>query len=493
VRLVSGARDPPGPNNEWKPALADRIPSPGSAKPAGFARPDATRLVEGPIARTLVLFSLPILATNILQSLDASINAAWIGHLLGTRALTASANVTALLFFLLSISFGLSLAAQILIGQAVGAGDTLQTKRVMGTASIFFGILSLVIAVAGFAIAPLILHVMHTPPDAEPLAAAYLRIIFIAVPAIFLLTFLMMALRGAGDSRTPFFFMLISVILDVGLNPLLIRGFGPVPALGIAGSALATAIAQWLALGLLIAWLYRQGHALCIGRGDFRCLRIDATVLRSLLAKGIPMGLQVVVVSSSMILMISFVDRYGSLTVAAYGACFQLWSYIQMPAFSVGSAVSTMAAQNIGAGRWDRVNRIAWAGVTFNVLLTGALVAAVTFSDNAAFSLFLAGNAQAIAIAKHMHLIVSWSFIFFGIGFVLASVVRATGAVVPPLLILLAAIWGVRIPIAALMSHLGVDGVLWGFPAGSIASALMTAIYYRFGGWREARMLTRRA
>jgi Na+-driven multidrug efflux pump len=179
--------------------------------------------------------------------------------------------------------------------------------------------------------------------------------------------------------------------------------------------------------------------------------------------------------------------------VAAYGACFQLWSYIQMPAFSVGSAVSTMAAQNIGAGRWDRVNRIAWAGVTFNVLLTGALVAAVTFSDNAAFSLFLAGNAQAIAIAKHMHLIVSWSFIFFGIGFVLASVVRATGAVVPPLLILLAAIWGVRIPIAALMSHLGVDGVLWGFPAGSIASALMTAIYYRFGGWREARMLTRRA
>jgi putative MATE family efflux protein len=452
-------------------------------------RPPPANLVEGPIARTLVIFTLPILATNVLQSLNASINAAWIGHLLGTRALTASANANMLLFFLLSISIGLGLAATILVGQSLGARDLVQTKRVMGTAAIFFSILSLLIAAVGFAVAPLILHAMQTPADALPFAAAYLRIIFIAVPAIFLSTFMMMALRGAGDSRTPFFFMLISSTLDAGLNPLLIRGFGPVPAQGIAGSAIATAIAQWLSFGLLMAWLYRRNHVLCIGRGELRYLRIDGAILRSLLTKGVPMGLQIVVVSSSMILMISLVNRYGSLTVAAYGACFQLWNYIQMPAFSIGSAVSSMAAQNVGAGRWDRVNRITIAAVIFNILLTGALVAAVTLSDNAAFSLFLGGNVQAIAIAKHMHLIVSWSFIFFGIAFVMSSVVRATGAVIPPLLILLVAIWGIRIPTAALMSHFGVDGVLWGFPAGSIASVLITAVYYRFGNWRTAKML----
>jgi putative MATE family efflux protein len=451
-------------------------------------RPVAS-LVEGPIARTLVAFSLPILATNVLQSLNASINAAWIGHLLGTRALTASANANSILFLLLSVSFGLTMAASILIGQSTGARDPTLTKRVMGTSFVFFGIVSLLTAVIGFAVAPQILHAMRTPPDAVALAAAYLRIIFIAIPAIFLSTFMMMALRGTGDSRTPFFFMLISAALDVGLNPFLIRGFGPVPAMGIAGSAVATGIAQWLALIALVVWLYWQRNILCIYRGEFRYLRIDGTILRSLLTKGIPMGLQVVVVSISMITMISLVDRFGSLTVAAYGACFQLWNYIQMPAFSVGSAVSSMAAQNVGAKRWDRVNRIAFAGVGFTVLLTGALVAAVTLSDNAAFSLFLGGNFQAIAIAKHMHLIVSWSFILFGIAFILSSIVRATGAVIPPLVILLIAFWGIRIPVSIFLSRIGVDGVLWGFPAGSMASVTLIAVYYRFGNWRKAKML----
>jgi putative MATE family efflux protein len=452
-------------------------------------KPAPASLVEGPITRTLVLFSLPILASNILQSLNASINAAWIGHLLGTRALTASANANSLLFFLLSVSFGLSMAATILIGQSLGARDLDRTKRVMGTSVMFFGISSVAIAVLGFAVAPHILHAMRTPPDAAPLASAYLRIIFIAVPAIFLFNFMMMALRGAGDSRTPFYFMLVSAVVDVGLNPVLIRGLGPVPALGIAGSAWATAIAQWLALILLVAWLYKRKHVLCLGRSDAKYFRFDGAVVRSLLTKGVPMGLQVVVVSSSMILMIGLINQFGSLTVAAYGASFQLWNYIQMPAFAVGSAVSSMASQNVGAGRWDRINRIALTGVVYNVLLTTTLIAAVTLSDNAAFSLFLGGNTQAIAIAKHMHLIVSWSFVLFGISFVLASVVRATGAVMAPLVILIIAIWGIRIPAAAFLSQHGVDGILWGFPAGSFASVTMTIAYYRFGNWRQAKML----
>jgi putative MATE family efflux protein len=453
-------------------------------------KPARANLTEGPIARTLVLFSLPILGTSVLQSLNASINAAWIGHLLGPRALTASANASTLLFFLLSISFGLSMAATILVGQSLGARDMERTKRIMGTSIMFFGIFSVLIAIFGFAVAPHILQAIRTPADAEPLASAYLRIIFIGVPAIFLLNFMVMALRGAGDSRTPFYFMLISAVLDVALNPLLIRGLGPVPALGIAGSAWATTIAQWSALVLLVAWLYKRKHILCLGRNEAKYFRIDGPVLRSLLTKGVPMGLQVVVVSTSMILMISLVNRFGSLSVAAYGACFQLWNYIQMPAFAIGSAVSSMAAQNVGAGRWDRVNRIAIAGVIYSILLTSALIGAVTLSDNAAFSLFLGGNTAAIAIAKHMHLIASWSFILFGVGFVLASIVRATGAVLTPLLILIVAIWGIRIPAAAFLSHSGVDGILWGFPAGSLASLVMTFAYYRYGNWRQARMLT---
>jgi putative MATE family efflux protein len=462
--------------------------------PAGHTTPalgsrDAP-LAEGPIVRTLVVFSLPILGSNILQSLNSSINAAWIGHLLGPPALSATANANALLFFLLSISFGLALAATILIGQSLGAHDLAQAKRVMGTCSLFFIATSALLAVAGFAAAPTILPMMRTPPDVTPLAVAYLRMTFVGMPPLFLLTFLMMSLRGAGDSRTPFYFMLIAAVLDVGLNPLLIKGYGIFPALGIAGSALATTIAQWLSTVLLIAWIYWRRNILCIGPRELRYFLIDWQILRSLLTKGIPMGLQVVVVSSSMIMMISLVDRFGATTVAAYGACFQLWSYIQMPAFAVGSAISSMAAQNIGARRWDRVNRITSAGIAYVTLLTGALIGLVMLADNAAFTVFLAGNAQAIVIAKHMNLIASWSFVLFGIAFVLSSVVRATGAVMAPLLIQIVAVWGIRLPAAWLLSAQGVDGILWGFPAGSLAAVILTGLYYHLGRWRFAKMLT---
>jgi len=355
---------------------------------------------------------------------------------------------------------------------------------------VFFTLLSLVIGTAGFIAAPRLLMAMGTPPDVLGLAAAYLKVIFLALPAIYLYTFVMMALRGAGDSTTPFIFLAISAAFDVGLNPVLILGFGPVPALGIAGSALATLISQWIGLGAVVIWLYRSHHFLRLTRAEFHYLRLDGEILRALVAKGLPMGLQMIVMSSSMLVMISLVNRYGATTVAAYGACFQLWNYIQMPAMAVGMAVSSMAAQNVGARLWDRVSRIAGIGVFFNVLLTGVLVLLVTAIDRDAFAIFLGSDSPAVDIARHIHSVASWSFILFGVAFVLSSVVRATGAVVPPLIFLFVAMWLVRLPFAWLMSaRLGADAIWWSFPIGSATSMLMLLVYYRLGTWKKAHML----
>ena len=456
--------------------------------PVSGRRDDPAILVDGPIASTLLLFSLPILATNVLQSLNASINAAWIGHLLGTEALSASANANALLFMLLSACFGLGIMASILVALSLGARDIDHAKRVIGTVSVFFAAVALVMAILGVIAAPTILQLIQTPPDSLPLAAAYLRVIFVALPGMYLYSLLTMILRGAGDSRTPFAFMLVSALLDVGLNPLFILGVGPFPRLGIAGSALATLISQWATLVALIVWLYRSDNPLCLRGAELGYLRIDPHILKTLIAKGIPVSLQVIVMSFSLIMMISLVDRYGSETVAAYGACFQLWNYIQMPAFAVGSACSSMAAQNIGAARWDRVDRIAMIGTGYNILLTGILIVAVTLVDREAFMFFLGRNPGAIEIARHIHDIVSWSFVLFGISFVLSSVVRAAGAVIAPLLIMIIAFVCLRVPAAiALTPLLGADAVYWAFPIGSGTSLLMTAAYYRFGGWRSNR------
>jgi putative MATE family efflux protein len=438
----------------------------------------------------MVRFSLPILASSVLQSLNTSINAIWLGRLLGVRALSASTNANSLVFFLLGAVFGLGLAATVLVGQSVGGKDLDQAKRTIGTSVTFFGALSVALAVFGIAFAPQILIAMHTPADSLPLASKYLRVIFVALPGMYLYSFVMMALRGAGDSKTPFVFLLISAVIDVGLNPVLIKGFGPIPALGIAGSAMATMIAQWSTLFALIGWLYHSKHFLRLARGEGHYLRIDPQILRALITKGVPMGLSMVVMSASMLVLISLVNRYGSHTTAAYGACFQLWSYVQMPSFAVGNAVSSMAAQNVGAKLWDRVSRIAIVGVVYSMLLTSVLVIAITIVRRAAFALFLGTDTSAIKTAVHIHGIVSWSFILLGVSFVLSSVMRATGAVVWPLVILFISLWIIRLPFAyTMLGTMGAESIWWSFPLGSASSVLMTAIYYRFGNWRAAHML----
>ncbi|HMH68849.1 MAG TPA: MATE family efflux transporter, partial [Pinirhizobacter sp.] len=305
-------------------------------------------LTEGPIGRTLLAFALPTLGVNVLQSLNGSINSVWVGRYLGEAALTATTNANLIMFFLLGVVFGIGMATTILVGQSVGARDIEQARRVVGTGAAFFVGISVLASVLGYVATPLLLRVMGTPADAQPFAIAYLRIIFVALPAMYFYTFLMMTLRGAGDSKTPFYFMLVSVGLDIALNPLLIFGLGPVPAMGIAGSAMATLIAQTVALAGLLGWLYRSKHFLAFGRHELHYLRPDITILRALVAKGLPMGLQMVVITSSALVMIALVNAHGSQTAAAYGAGAQLWTYIQMPALAIGAAVSSMVAQNVG-------------------------------------------------------------------------------------------------------------------------------------------------
>lgn len=451
---------------------------------ARSARPD---LVQGPIGRTLMLFALPTLASNVLQSLNASVNAIWIGKYLGEAALTASANANIVLFFLLGVVFGIAMATGILVGHNIGAQDIQQAKRVVGTSAAFFALISVGVAVLGFLFAPALLAAMQTPADALPFAISYLRIIFIATPAMFIYQYVMMALRGAGDAKTPFIFMLYSVGLDIVLNPLFIFGWGPVPAMGIAGSATATLVAQSATLIMLVLHLYRHQHILCIHREERHYFRPDPAILRMLVTRGIPMGLQMIVVSSSMIGMFTLVNRYGSETAAAFGSIMQLWTYIQMPAFAVGTAVTAMVAQNVGAGRWDRVSRIAWAGMGFNLLLTGIPVLIVYAFNRAAVSLFLPPDGLAIDIAAHANFVTLWSFVVFGVTFVLLAVPRATGAVIGPLVILGVALWAVRFPFAVLFAdRLGVDAVWWSFPVGTFAMLVLAGIYYRMGTWKNA-------
>jgi putative MATE family efflux protein len=449
-------------------------------------------LTQGPIARTLLAFALPTLGSNVLQSLNGSINSIWVGRFLGENALAATTNANLIMFLMFSLGFGFGMAATILVGQSMGARDLTGARRTMGTAFGLFAVSSVLIALLGWLFSPGLLRVLATPPDAQAMALAYLRVIFLALPPMFLGVLLTMGMRGMGDSVTPLRLMVLSVILDAGLNPLLIRGIGPFPRMGIAGSATATLIANYVVLAAGLLTIYARDLPIRLRGSELRFLLPDRKLLRVIFVKGLPMGLQMLVFTFSGLVMVGLVNRAGVDVTAAYGIAQQLWTYVQMPAVAIGTAVSAMVAQNIGAKRWDRVSAITGAGVVTNAAITTIMVALILTFDRPLFALFVGGGSPAIPIARHIQLIGSWSFIIFGVTMVLFSTVRANGAVYAPLIILVISMFVGRIGFAALLlPRYGTDVLWWSFPIGSAVSLSLALLYYRFGSWRQPGMLNR--
>ena len=447
-------------------------------------------LIEGPITRTLIFFSLPLMGSNILQSLNGTVNQFWVAHTLGVSAITALANSNTLMFLLQSSIMGMTMAANILVAQSVGAHDLPMVKRIMGSATCFFLILAMTLALLGWFGAPFLLGLMHTPQAASDEAVIYLRIMFAAMPFTYFFMFMQMAQRGAGDSRTPFYFMALATVLDATLNPMLIRGIGPFPRLGIAGSATSTLIGQGVSFMLLGAWLYRKRSVLVLWPSEFTLLKPDFTIIWPLIRRGFPMSLQMFLMSGASVVMFSFVNRYGAVTAAAYGGASFVWNYIQMPGMAIGQSVSSMAAQNVGANRWDRVEKIARSGVFTALGVAGTCTLIIYLLGPLPLYLFLPPGSPTIPIALHINREVVWAFVLFNATFALSGVVRSTGAVIPPLIILAVSMWIIRVPFAALMTpHFGSDAIWWSFPLGTITSAVLTGLYYKYGGWRKSRML----
>lgn len=448
-----------------------------------------TSLTEGPIGKKLFYFALPLLAGNILQTLNGTINSIWVGKFLGESAFAATSNANQIMFFLLSLIFGIGMAATILVGQHIGAQRLSEAKRVVGASALFFIVLSFGIAVFGLVCSPFILQWMHTPEDALPFAIIYLRIIFVGIPLMYGYQFIMMIMRGAGDSKTPFLFLLISTVLDIILNPVLIFGIGPIPRMGIAGSATASVIAQLASLVCLLIYLYRTRYPLRLTKQDLPYVRFDRLILSSLLRKGIPMGMQMLVVSTSSLALVNLINGFGSIATAAFGAAMQLSNYVSMPAMAIGGAVSSVAAQNVGAGKWNRVHRTTMIGSLYNLVMTGALVGLIYLFNRQALSMFLQDE-EALRIGMRINLITLWPFILFGITFVITGVVRSTGAVIVPLVTTFIALWCIRTPLAYYLGNqYGLDALWWSFPAGFIVGLAASIVYYIYGNWRQASMV----
>jgi putative MATE family efflux protein len=443
-------------------------------------------LTEGPIMRTLLMFSVPTLMSNVLQSLSGTVNSIWVGRLIGEDALAATANANIIMFLVASAAFGFGMAGTVKIGQRFGARDIDGARRTFGSAVGFAALVMVAIALLGWLGAPALLTLLDTPGNAYGLALTYIRLMFVSLPFMMVSVILTMGLRGTGDARTPLIFMGVTVGIDLVFNPMLISGFGPFPRLGIAGSAISTIIASLVSFVGMIFYVYGEDLPLRLRGAELRYLKPVREELNFIVLKGIPMGAQMLVMSAAGIIIVGLVNREGLMMTAAYGAAMQLFTYIQMPAMAIGGAVSAMAAQFIGARKWDRLDKVTNAGVLVNLLMTGVLTVILLVFDRAALGLFLGPGSEAVEIGRHIQLVASWSFVFFGVTMVYSATMRAGGAVMVPLIIIAIALYPVRLGFYFLTyGRLGADAIWWSFSISAFAGLILGWWFYRFSNWRK--------
>ncbi len=440
-----------------------------------------------PTWKIFLIFLVPMMLANILQSLSGTLNNIFLGHMIGVQALAAASAFFPIMLFLISFVMGLGSGASVLIGQAWGAKQPERVRAVAGT-TLTVGLLGgAVVALFGGGFAHLLLERLHTPPDILVEATRYARVCLYAMPGFFAFLLITAIMRGVGDTVTPLFALIVSTTVGLLVTPALINGWMGLPKMGVTSAAVGFVTSFAVTLVWLAFYLRHKGHALAPNAELFRNMRIDGAILRSVLRIGIPTAMQMVIMSLAEVALLSMVNDFGSNATAAYGVGNQVLGYVQFPAMSIAIAASILGAQAIGAGHPERLGSITRAGIMINFAITGALLLLCYLFARPLIGLFTQ-SPDATQIALNLLHIVLWSTLIFGAAAVTSGVMRSSGTVLVPTLLSISAIVLVEVPVAWILSQrIGINGVWVAYPVTFVTMLILQVGYYRLF-WRKQRI-----
>lgn len=434
---------------------------------------------EGPLAKQLIFYSAPIILTNLLQVSYQFIDSLWVGNLIGADALGAVAISGAVVFTVLSFVIGLNNAALTILSQQKGRGSETGLRNYLNAFVVMLAIMSVVLSVAGFFLAKPILALLGTPDSMIEMAASYLRINFFGILFLFGYNFINTVFRSVGDSKTPIYFVLTAVLLNTVLDPIFIAVFG----WGVQGAAIATIVSQGVAFATGAIYSVRK-QLVPFSKPSLPSKREVLDILKL----GIPAGLQMSVISAGVMAIMSVVASFGPAVVAGYGAAQRLDSLIMLPAQAIGTAVNSMAGQNIGAGKWNRVHKITFIGFLYNLGIMFAIAGIVFAFAGAGIRLFISDE-DAVRFGADYLKMIAFFYPFLGINFVLNGAVRASGAMFQVLVLNIISFWILRYPVTYFLSgFMGEKGIAVGIGVSFVISSIIAVLYYRFGKWKKAEV-----
>ncbi|MGE9267075.1 MAG: MATE family efflux transporter [Verrucomicrobiales bacterium] len=332
---------------------------------AGAAQ-QGNRLTEGPVLQSLWRLATPIVLANILQSAYQLTDTFWLGRL-GGEAVAAVSVSFPLIFLLFALGGGFAIAGSTMVAQFTGAGDGHMVNRVAGQTLILIAFFALLLSTLGHLSAPRLLELMRVEEGVREGALSYLRVTFSGVIFMFGYFMYQSIMRGLGEVRVPLFIVLGTVLLNLVLDPLFIFGWGPVPAMGVAGAAWATVGTQSLAMAIGMALLfggrYRERYGISWEAGIFRP---DWPLIKKVVAMALPASLEQSTRALGISVMIFLVASFGTVTLAVYGIGTRIMSFVIIPGLGLSVATSTLVGQNLGAGQPGRAVEVArlsaWVG-----------------------------------------------------------------------------------------------------------------------------------
>ncbi|MEF8781361.1 MAG: MATE family efflux transporter [Haloferacaceae archaeon] len=508
---ASGDDGPPGPD-------ADAAPETPSSTPSDERRDSIT---EGSLIRPLFRLAWPILVIQLLQVTYNVVDTLYLGRL-SAEAVGALSLAFPLIFLLIAVAGGFTTAGAILVAQYTGAEGEGSAGLVTGQTITTVSLLSVVIGVGGFFYTRPALELL--PSDARtaatviPLAADYMEVIFLGIPLMFGFFVFSALLRGYGDTRTPMFVMVVSVFVNVLLDPVLIFGFAENPVFvwldaipvigsldfagveaaayavtgfggyGIQGAALATILARGIATGIGLWLLFATAVGPAVRPGH---LVPDLGFIADIFRLGLPSSVEQTTSALAMITLTAMVVTFAPPVVAAYGLGNRLISLVFLPAMGLGRAIDTMVGQNLGADRSDRAVRAVRvaAGAGAGVMLLVAVVA-VAFTEPIV-SVFLGDVPDAVATVEYgveYVRIRSVEFAFIGVAQVILGAFRGAGNTKTAMVISLISLWIGRVTTVyylVFVADWGPTGVWVGMAVGHVVSAVVGVAWFSRGTWKE--------
>jgi putative MATE family efflux protein len=443
-------------------------------------------LTVGSIPRHLINFAVPLLIANLLTTGYSIINMIWVGNILGTDAVGATADCFPILFIIIGLAVGATMATSVLVSQYYGAKNYTMVEKVVNNSVAISLIMSAVLTIAGVLASDGLLRMMDTPVEIFPIASGYLKINLAGFTLMYLGTLVTSILRGMGDTKTPLLFMVAAVVINAVLDPLLIIGIGPFPKLGLNGAAYASLFSQAVALVWGYIYLNQKNHIVAIRPGKL-ILEKDLTLL--IFKIGFPSMIQQTLVSIGSAFITSYVNVFGAVAIAGFGAASRIDSLAVMPALAVGMAVTSLTGQNLGAGKPERIKEIFQWGLVMASVFTLLISLLAVLIPGLILRMFVR-EPEVLTIGIDYLRIVGASYLLFSVVFVANGVINGAGQTVIPMLFSLFSLWVLRVPLAAFLSRtqLGITGIWLAIVISFIATAGISYVYYHSGRWKKVAL-----